>query len=133
MAKTYLVQAEGFKLSRIWRGYGSAIFFELGELDNDQRREYTLTADDNWSLKLDDKVINASDEFELIDKIISTLDFKKLKQVILEDDLLKYEFDGFIFKLDLSSINNDKWSFSSVKWGHLSSSDGSFVIEKIVS
>lgn len=130
VAMSYFVLAKGYQLSRTWRGYGSTIFFEFGTLNEDQKGEYTLTADDNWSLLIGDQVVRANDEFELIDEMINNLGQQKINEITFEDDSLKYRFDSFIFKLDLNSLNNDKWSFSSEKWGYLSSSNGSFIIEK---
>ncbi len=33
---SYLLQMVGKIISKTWRGYGSAIFFEIGELDEEQ-------------------------------------------------------------------------------------------------
>jgi hypothetical protein len=122
---------ENMNMSNAWRGYGSAVFFEFGKLDQDQKGEYTLSATENWTLFFEEKNITSDDDWDMIDKKLKKLIFAKLENIALNGDKLSFKFNKFSLKINLDNMNNRGWSLNSTRFDeYLSSSDGSFVIEK---
>src|SRR6266481_4815561 len=91
--KKNLYQIVNEKISRAWKGYGSALFLELGDLNNElawqkggkpipsPTGEWTLSGEGTWKLLRDSKLIldskNASDSD--IKKIVKEFEGLKIK------------------------------------------------------
>jgi hypothetical protein len=125
-----LNRLRGLAITRTWRGYGPAIFFEIGKLDKNDIGEFTFMADKDWILCLNDDNCKRCNDLELeeMDKLLK-------KFVGLEITKVKFNEKQLIIELDhnKSLIIDD---FRKNNWGLEANKDtiifykGGFVQEK---
>lgn len=137
--ETYNNLISGLAISYTWRGHGSAIFIEIGELTRDEKRnnpigEYSVMLDCDWRVE-ESKNIQCSSlsDIDLIEKSISGL---------IGESILKLELVGALpeIKLILSSgkriqsftsdAGNPDWAIFLPDKSWLGSKEGNLVHEK---
>ncbi|WHI44681.1 hypothetical protein ACJJIW_05465 [Microbulbifer sp. JMSA004] len=86
-AKAKLVELQGAKVSYAWRGHGSAIFLELGELTQSKRGnnpsgDQTIMIEWSWRLENKDSILLGSwsdpDEIKRFPKLLVDTNIKKI-------------------------------------------------------
>ena len=111
-ANEFIRNFENQTISHVWRGYGTAIFLEIGVLDfnsgNNPKGEATIFVE--WSWRIEDRnniLLGSFSENEDIGKAIDILKNKKI---------LKVEFFGRLKEIQLQ-LEGDIWfsSFSTVE------------------
>ncbi len=131
-ARKDLQKIVGLPVALTWKGYGSAIFLELGELhkefrgwvgkndgkDYSLKGDWTLCSDGGWVILKDNKMLVDGLEVERgkIEQIIDQFDNAKITAVALADDLssARVTFDtGTILQL-----NNESFGFFSLSYNH---------------
>ena len=60
--KRLLSLVDGREIAKVWRGYGTKIFLEVGSLDDSGRGEVTIAINDTWSLVKKNELIVSSNE-----------------------------------------------------------------------
>jgi len=138
-AEIFIEALKNKKISHVWRGYGSAIFLEVGELkrntkSNNPEGECCIAIEGSWRIENKKSIILGSwSENEEIDDVTSILIdreiknisfFSRLKEIELE---LNHEYWLLSFATEKG---NPEWSIkNNNEW--LSYQNGEFVIEKI--
>ncbi|NLG06407.1 MAG: hypothetical protein GX559_01765 [Candidatus Pacebacteria bacterium] len=117
-------------ISRAWRGYGSSIFFEFGKIDDKGAGDYTLAVSNNWWLKSSALSLDAGSSFSEIDNFLQKLMSMSLQDVSVVDDKLLFTFDNCELKIILNSMENNGWSLNKIEEAFLTTSGGSFILEK---
>lgn len=127
---------EGFRVSRVWRGYGSALFIELGELTNDGRSskgEFTVMIE--WSWRLEDSkniVVGSWSDNELIDVIKGRMEGLDIMEVSFFSRLRELELrlsGGFWLCSFATAEGNPEWSVRGEGGIWVSYVDGEFRTE----
>lgn len=129
-ATEHLSKLKKLSVSRAWRGYGSAIFFEFGKIDDKGAGDYTLTTSNDWLLKGSSLSLDAGDSFSEIDNFLQKVINMSLEDVSVMNDELAFIFDNAELKIALKNMKNNGWSLSPIEKAFLTTSGGSFIIEK---
>ncbi|WP_444892529.1 hypothetical protein ACJJIE_17710 [Microbulbifer sp. TRSA001] len=104
-AKAKLVELQGAKVSYAWRGHGSAIFLELGELTQSKRGnnpsgDQTIMIEWSWRLENRDSILLGSwsdpDEIE------------RFPELLVGTNIKKIDFFSRIPELEIS-LSKDLW------------------------
>jgi len=101
----------GLPINRTWRGYGSVVFFEIGELNNDKVGEFTFSADKNWALCLANEGCHACYDLELkeMNQLLEKFVGAKVIEIKLNENSLVIELDeNKSIKID--NYKKDNWT-----------------------
>jgi hypothetical protein len=84
-AQELIQQIVNKSITRTWRGYGSAIFFEIGELNKEDIGEFTFMIDRAWILCLGDQDCISCDSLELneMDQLLDKFIGSKISDIKL--------------------------------------------------
>lgn len=129
-ALKHLIAVKHLPMNRAWRGYGSAIFFELGELDKEGAGDFTLTVSQDWLLEGNNLSLDAGADFSEIDDLLQKAKNKTIEKISIDGDELLFVFGDLLLRINLNKKNNSEWSLSPVEEAFLTTANGSFVIEK---
>lgn len=138
-AKARLSELDGALVSHAWRGHGSALFLELGQLEenpkgNNPNGEQTIMIEWSWRVEGKNSIIVGSwSENEDIDKVPELVIGKALEKVEFFGRLpeISIKFNSALWLLTfMTEEGNPEWSikFKNGEW--LGVSDGEFQIEK---
>lgn len=85
--KLLLTRLKSLTVTKAWRGFGTTIFIEFGDLDESSRGELTVTIEGSWQLKEGGKVLVSSDRssWEKIDTIISGITNNRLTEMVRQN------------------------------------------------
>lgn len=100
-------------VSRVWRGYGSAIFLEIGKLDEKQKGQFTLSSATGWSLYSHDKsklCSYESSDWKEIDNILLSFQNTIIDSVQVENGIIRFNFSDK--SLEIKTISGDENNFS---------------------
>lgn len=109
--ETHCQKIESMKLSRVWRGYGTAVFFEFGEIDTEGKGEYTLRIDHFWVIALNKlKIDSSNDELATIDKFLKSIPQPaSVKSIKFGQNRVSLLVDTFHLDLQLIEDRNSHW------------------------
>ena len=138
-AKVRLSELEGAVVSHAWRGHGSALFLELGQLEenpkgNNPKGEQTIMIE--WSWRVEGKnsiIVGSSSENEEIDKVPELVIGKALENVEFFGRLpeISIKFNNALWLLTfMTEEGSPEWSIKLKNGEWLGVSDGEFRIEK---
>ncbi|MCC7570327.1 hypothetical protein KO465_03195 [Candidatus Micrarchaeota archaeon] len=101
----------GLVINRTWRGYGSAIFFEIGELNEENIGQFTFTADKDWILCLDDHDCISCDNLELdeMDQLLDKFISSKIIDIKIDENSLVIALDNNK-NIKVGDYQKDNWS-----------------------
>jgi len=141
-ADKFVQVLRGMKVSNPWRGYGSAMFLELGTLrptaspihkhrfENQPRGDITIMVE--WSWRIEDKqsiIVGSWNQNEEIDRVPGMLEHLTINDVkffgVLKE--LEISFDGGLYFSSFSTVDGDpEWGirFEDDTW--MGFEDGSF-------
>ena len=135
-AETRLSELEGSKVTHAWRGYGSAIFLELGSLsegNGNSRGEQRIMIEWSWRFEGQSSILLGSfDDNEKIDKFPEIVVGKTIEKLSFFSRLKEVEiqFSNELWLLTFATSEGDPdWSirFKNGEW--LSASEATLRIE----
>jgi hypothetical protein len=138
-AKSRLSELCGATVSHAWRGYGSALFLELGKLEENPKRknsfgEQTIMIEWSWRVEGKNSIIVGSwSENEDIDKVPELFIGKTLEKVEFFGRLpeISIKFNSALWLLSfMTEEGNPEWSIKLTNGEWLGVSDGDFKIKK---
>tara|TARA_R110001592_G_scaffold362628_1_gene677401 strand:- start:5220 stop:5675 length:456 start_codon:yes stop_codon:yes gene_type:complete len=138
-AKSRLSELVGAVVSHAWRGHGSALFLELGQLEespkgNNPKGEQTIMLDCSWRVEGKNSIIlGSSSDIEEIDKFPGLVIGKTLGKVEFYGRLpeINIKFNNSLWLLTfMTDEGSPEWSIKLKSGEWLGVSDGEFQIEK---
>lgn len=137
-AAEFLLDFVGRKISHVWRGAGTSIFIELGELTKEERKNHTseFSFSIEWSWRIENRntiLLGSFSENEEISKAIDILKGKKLINVDFFGRLkeIQLQLEGDIwFSSFATEEGNPEWAACNDKKEWLHFRKGRYVIEK---
>ncbi|MDB2686815.1 DUF3027 domain-containing protein [Mariniblastus sp.] len=108
----------GQPITHAWKGYGSAIFLEIGELDSSQRRdnacEHCIAIEWDWRVEFDGKVLfNSSNSTPIISDRVAQLKDAEIKSITHYGDipeLLIHLSTGHRIRTAVMATGDPEWS-----------------------
>lgn len=96
---------ENKTLNKVWRGYGTTIFFEFGIVDDQGKGEITLAIDKGWEISNNKLNLNdqAYSDLSRIDNIIENISNVLLKKISFVNDKIICVFDETKLTINLNS------------------------------
>lgn len=124
----------GFEVSYVWRGYGSAIFLELGKISEDERgrKRGEATVCIEWSWRIDNEyacILGTWDEDSDINKSIDILQSSVIKGIsfFLNISEIDIEFEDGKHLVSFTTVAGDPhWYIRNKDGLYLSFESGSF-------
>jgi len=138
-AKDRLIELDGAVVSHVWRGHGSALFLEMGQLEenpkgNNPNGEQTVMIEWSWRVEGKNSIIAGSwSENEEIEKVPDLVKGKVIEKIDFFGRLpeLNIKFGGALWLLSFMTEEGDpEWSIKLKSGEWLGVSNGSFQIEK---
>jgi len=138
-AKSRLSELDGATVSHAWRGHGSALFLELGQLEespkgNNPNGEQTIMIEWSWRVEGKNSIIVGSwSENEDIDRVPELVIGKTLEKVEFFGRLpeISIKFNSALWLLTFMTVEgNPEWSIKLKNGEWIGVSDGEFQIEK---
>jgi len=137
-AAEFLLDFVGRKISHVWRGAGTSVFIELGELTQEERAnpkgEFSFSIE--WSWRIEDRnsiLLGSFSEDEEISKAIGILMGKKLINAEFFGRLkeIQLQLEGDIWFSSFATIDgNPEWAACNDKKEWLHYRKGRYLIEK---
>ena len=139
-AVEFIQAVVGKKVTHIWRGYGTAIFIEVGVLtkddsENNPSGEFTIAIEGTWRLEEKDKVIYGADNDDVtLTKSIKCLEDLEVTNIKFFGRLkeIEIEFDNSIYLSSFAMNSGElEWSVRSNKtWLYYKSNEFVFEVSK---
>ena len=133
-ASDFVNQLRGEEVALVWRGSGTAIFLELGSLQQNEQRKGESCIGIEWSWRIQkqyDILLGSFNEDKEIEQILSMLNKETIESLGFFGDIpeLEVQFRSGIRLLSFSTVDgNPEWSVN-VRDTWLSFQSGRFVYE----
>lgn len=135
-AKKHMSRLIGQRLSHVWKGYGAAIFLELGDLQPRGRNPcgaYSIHLDGDWRIESSKQVVaGSSNSNHCIEDAIKQLQGLEISDIILTDppiELCIVFGDGKKLRT-MSALSGDpQWAVKLAEAQYLKARDGALTID----